>query len=136
MKFTVYRLAGAVVLIALAFWALTAPEDGRRTIGVCVGVASFFLLLLSRVHLGSSFSIKPEVRSLVTRGLYARIQHPLYFFLDLLLLGLIVFFNFPWGLAVWAALVLVHVLECRREERLLRAAFGKEYDAYQAQTWF
>jgi protein-S-isoprenylcysteine O-methyltransferase Ste14 len=136
LKFTVYRLAGGAVLVGLALGAMTAPEDVRRTIGIAVAVFSLFLLILSRVHLGTSFTVRPEARALVTKGLYARIQHPLYFFLDLLLWGLIVYFDWPWVLAGWAALLLVHVMEARHEERLLRSAFGQNYDTYQSHTWF
>jgi protein-S-isoprenylcysteine O-methyltransferase Ste14 len=136
MKFTVYRLAGGVVLVGLAFWVMNVPEDIRRTIGISVAVASLFLLLLSRLHLGSSFTVKPEIRALVTKGLYARIQHPLYFFLDLMLWGLLVCFDLPWAFVLWGVLLLVHVFEARREERLLRSAFGEQYKAYQSRTWF
>jgi len=136
MKFTVYRLIGGAVLVGLALAALNAPDDVRQTIGISVAVASLFLLILGLLHLGSSFSIKPEARALVTRGLYSRIQHPLYFFLDMLLWGLFVYFDVPWLFVVWAILLLVHVMEARREERLLRAAFGEKYDSYQSRTWF
>ncbi len=136
MKLIVHRLIGGAVLAGLALATTTLPDDVRRTIGISVAVASLFLLILSRVHLGSSFSIKPEVRELVTKGLYSRIQHPLYFFLDTLLWGLIVCFNFPWALLAWGILLVVHVIEAKREEGLLRSAFGEKYAAYQSHTWF
>ncbi len=136
MKFTVYRLIGGGVLVGLALAVMATPEDVRKTVGILAAVASLFLLILSRVHLGKSFSVKPEARALVTKGLYARIQHPLYFFLDMLLWGVIVYFGLPWLFIVWGILLLVHVMEARREERLLRSAFGDAFNAYQSRTWF
>jgi protein-S-isoprenylcysteine O-methyltransferase Ste14 len=136
MRFATLRLAGGAVLTGLALVALDFPEDFRKTLGICIAVASLLLLILSRVHLGTSFTIKPEARALVTRGLYSRIQHPLYFFLDTMLWGVIVYFGLAWPIGVWALLLLVHVMEARREERLLRSAFGQRYDEYQSRTWF
>ena len=136
MKFTGLRIAGGAVLTGLAIVALTCPEDLRKTIGISVAVVSLFLLVLSRIHLGASFSIRPKAKALVTKGLYSRIQHPLYFFVDMLLWGLIVYFGALWPLPVWVVLLAVHVLEARKEERLLRSAFGQPYEEYQSRTWF
>lgn len=136
MKITVYRLVGGAVLIGLAFAVMRLPEDARQTIGVCVAVASLFLLILSRVQLGASFSFRPKAHALVVRGLYSRIQHPLYFFLDMLLWGLIVYFGIAWVFAVWAILLVAHIIAARREERLLQSAFGDAYVHYQSRTWF
>ncbi len=136
MKFTALRLGGGAVLIGLALVATTFPDDTRQTIGISVGIASLFLLVLSKVHLGDSFSMTPRAHALVTKGLYSRIQHPLYFFLDMILWGVIVYFGAVWPLAIWALLLLVHVMEARREERVLRAAFGASYETYQSRTWF
>lgn len=136
MRFTHFRLIGGAVLIALGFAALVLPDDVRKTIAVSVTVISLFLLILSRVQLGASFSVRPKAKALVVRGLYSRIQHPLYFFLDMVLWGLIVYFDVPWLFALWAVLLAVHVNEARREERLLQSAFGDAYLHYQSRTWF
>ncbi len=136
MKFTTYRLVGGAVLIGLGLAALTLPDQIREPIAVVVSVVSLFLLILGRVQLGASFSIKPKAHALVERGLYSRIQHPLYFFLDMILWGVIVYCYIPWLFAIWAVLLLVHISEARREERLLASAFGDVYITYQSHTWF
>ena len=50
----------------------------------------------------------------------------------LVLLGLQ---GFP-ALVIWAVLVPVQVVRSRKEERVLAEAFGAEYAAYRASTWF
>jgi protein-S-isoprenylcysteine O-methyltransferase Ste14 len=136
MKKTFIRLAGAAVLAALAFGALSLDRGPRLTIGIVVGVPSFVLMIISRRQLGSSFSVAPEARALVTTGLYSRIQHPMYLFLDLFLLALIIILAWPVLLWIWGILCLVQVVQERREERLLSSSFGAEYSTYDAQTWF
>ncbi len=136
MKLIAYRLIGGLVLIGLGFAAFALPDDTRKTLAISVAVIALFLLVLSRIQLGNSFSVRPKAKALVMRGLYSRIQHPLYFFLDVMLWGLIVYFALPWLFLLLAALLIVHVNEARREERLLLSAFGDAYSRYQSRTWF
>lgn len=136
MKLSAYRLVGGLVLIGLGVAAFSLPDDTRKTVAVSVSVISLFLLILSRVQLGASFSVRPKAKALVVRGLYSRIQHPLYFFLDTMLWGVIVYLAIPWLFVLWAVLLAVHVSEARREERLLESAFGDAYTRYQSRTWF
>ncbi len=135
-EMTFVRILGAAFLAALAFAATYLNEDLRITIGAVVGMLSFSLLLISRRHLGDSFSVLPKAMPLVTTGLYSKIQHPLYFFLDLLILGVIVAFDWPIVLLPWGALVVIHALQARREEKVLAAAFRSDYESYKIRTWF
>ncbi len=136
MDRTIRRLVGAAVLAVVA--AIICPMDAgiRVIIALIVGVPSFVLMIVGRRQLGSSFSFKPAAKALVTSGLYSRIQHPMYFFLDLWLLAAIVALGWSMVIVLWLVLVVIHALQSRREERVLAAAFGAEYEAYQRRTWF
>jgi protein-S-isoprenylcysteine O-methyltransferase Ste14 len=136
MKFLVIRLVGAAVIALLALMINTLAGNIRFVVGILIAITSLVLLLVARRHLGSSFAVIPEAKGLVTKGLYSRIQHPLYFFLDLIILGLIIAFDIPILLLAWGVLVIIHVLQARREENVLAAAYGDEYEAYQKRTWF
>lgn len=136
MEKTVYRFAGAAIIAALALAATWKGDGTRLAIGLIVAVPSFVLMVVCRRQLGSSFSVMPEAKALVTSGLYSRIMHPMYFFLDLFLIGLVVILGWPVLVGAWALLIIVQTLQARREERVLSAAFGTQYDAYANQTWF
>src|SRR5882672_9223425 len=58
------------------------------TIGALVAVS----------RLGSSFSLMPEARKLVTKGPYTVIRHPLYLAEMIGILGLVLQFEQPWAL--------------------------------------
>jgi protein-S-isoprenylcysteine O-methyltransferase Ste14 len=106
----------------------------------CVGVAlaaiSFALVVLARVQLGRSFSVTPKANDLVTRGLYSRLRHPMYAFVDLTVCGI--------ALAVhrWEVLLLLVILlpfqarNARKERELLQKKFGERYEVYRRATWF
>jgi protein-S-isoprenylcysteine O-methyltransferase Ste14 len=131
----VLRLAGAA-LIAVAVVGLVSLEQGERTlVGLVVGIPSFALMILSRRQLGNSFAVKPQATTLVTSGLYSRIQHPMYLFLDLFLASFIVVFGSPVLLWPWAVLVVLQVIQSRKEEKVLSDAFGETYFTYSRSTW-
>ncbi len=73
---------------------------------------------------------------MVTTGLYARIRHPVYVFGTLAGLGSLVALQ-VWPILIFGlALTPITMLRSIREDRVLKSAFGAEYDRYQAQTWF
>ncbi len=129
------RLVGAAVVAAAALNAMSLDQTLRIVVGVAVALPSLVLVIIGRVQLGSAFSVRPKATELVTTGLYAKIEHPLYLFLDLFLAGLLVALNRPVVLLAWGLLVIVHVLEARREEKILAEAFGAAYESYRARTW-
>jgi protein-S-isoprenylcysteine O-methyltransferase Ste14 len=136
MEKGIIRIVGAAFVGLLAFAGTSMDTSLRIAIGVVIGLPSFALIIVGRLHLGKSFAVLPEAKALVTSGLYSRIQHPLYFFLDVFLAALIVTLGLPILLLAWSILVVVHLLQCRREERVLAKAYGDEYDAYRERTWF
>lgn len=122
--------AGALIVItglgrAVALWIGGAL--------VLVGVP---LMALARVQIGSAFAVAPKAKALVTHGLYAKIPHPLYVFLDVALLGVVIALRQPWLVAPWLALVALHAWAARREARVLERAFGDAYRQYRAKTWW
>jgi protein-S-isoprenylcysteine O-methyltransferase Ste14 len=136
MKKTLIRLVGAAIVANLALAAASMDIGTRITISVMVGALSFVLMIVSRRQLGESFAVAPRAKKLVTTGLYSRIQHPMYVFLDIFLLSVIVFFDSPAFVLPWAVLVVLQGLQGWRERKLLSEAFGSEYEAYESQTWF
>lgn len=131
-------LAVAVVLMATAAFVVIdrASERHSRIVGAVCAAVGLPLLVLSRVHLGRAFTIAPQASTLVTHGVYAKVPHPLYAFLDVALLGLVIALRTRWLVLGWLALVMAHGWAARREARVLEAAFGDAYRQYRAQTWW
>jgi protein-S-isoprenylcysteine O-methyltransferase Ste14 len=135
MKRTLVRLAGTTVLACLGLAALPLDQSVRIAIAIAVGLPAFLLMIISRRNLGKSFAVTPKAKELVTTGLYARIQHPMYVFLDFFLFSIVVAIGVPALMLAWGGLVLLQVTQARREEKVLSAAFGDEYNAYEERTW-
>jgi protein-S-isoprenylcysteine O-methyltransferase Ste14 len=88
------------------------------------------------VQLGASFSVRAKAKKLVTTGVYSRIRNPIYVFSAMFLVGLVIVSERWLLLAPIAVLMPVQIARARKEEAVLREAFGEEYVRYKAGTWF
>jgi protein-S-isoprenylcysteine O-methyltransferase Ste14 len=122
--------------LALLLAILIGPRTAIWYAGLIVSGTAAVLWFLARWQLGTSFSVDPEARKLVKRGLYARIRHPIYLFGDLAYLGALLALQTWWALLVWLMVAIEDVRRARREEVVLAEAFGAEYTAYRSRTWF
>jgi protein-S-isoprenylcysteine O-methyltransferase Ste14 len=129
------QLIGAAVLIALTV-SLRVDRNAAWWTGLVLAVIGGGFLLTARYQLGESFSVSPQARQLVTRGIYSRIRNPLYVFSTLMIVGLVIAYQHPRALLFPAALAVVQVIRARRESQVLERAFGDEYREYRKRTWF
>jgi len=127
------------VFAYLVLAALAIQSGARVTLWyVGLGLSALFavLWLVAKWQLGDAFSVRPEARLLVTRGVYSKIRHRIYVFGTLAFLCA-VFALLGWSvLVIWLVVIPIQVSRARREERVLADAFGPEYVAYRSRTWF
>ncbi len=130
----------AAVAVLMGLGAVVIIVYGTRVqclvTGAILAAIGVPLLVLSRLQLGKSFAVTPKASILVKHGLYSKIPHPMYTFLDLSLLGGIIALRIAWLVAPWFVLVSVQSWQARREARVLEQAFGDAYRNYRARTWW
>jgi protein-S-isoprenylcysteine O-methyltransferase Ste14 len=137
MKTNIITLVLAVLVISfmgIHFWG--QPWTPTRIAGIAIGLPSFVFVVLARIELGGSFSIRPKAEALVTHGLYSRIRNPIYLFGGVAIAGALLYVNRPSGLWILAVLVPLQFYRTRQEEKALEARFGDEYREYKSRTWF
>jgi protein-S-isoprenylcysteine O-methyltransferase Ste14 len=125
--------------LALAFLVYETsgpPWDAMRISGLVLIAFGLIFLTIARVQLGNAFSVTPQARMLVTRGIYSRVRHPVYVFSAIAIAGLILYLRQPMFLLVLLLLVPVQVMRARDEQRVLEEKFGNEYRRYKRGTWF
>src|SRR5664279_4409832 len=128
-----------LVVLALYFFVPSVKDqlwNAMRVAGAILAVLGYILTVTARLQLGNSFSVSPQAKELVTSGLYSRISHPMYLFLDLMLLGLAVALPLYWLLVLLLALLVAQIIRSRQEETVLQQKFGQAYVDYRKQTWF
>ena len=116
----------------------TLDGDAVRWIGVVLFAAGGALRLWPVFVLGDRFSglvaIQPG-HTLVTSGVFGAIRNPSYLGLLVNSLGWDLAFRSGAGVLLTALMIPPLIARIRSEERLLRAEFGADYDAYCARTW-
>jgi protein-S-isoprenylcysteine O-methyltransferase Ste14 len=107
-------------------------------LGGAIFVAALWLFRRTHKDLGRNWSVTLEVReqhTLVTRGVYSRVRHPMYsaFWLWALAQALLLpnWIAGPAGLVGFGTLFALRV---HREEQLMIETFGDEYRRYMART--
>jgi protein-S-isoprenylcysteine O-methyltransferase Ste14 len=120
----------------IGFWTLDG--DATRWAGVVMCFLGGLLRIAPVYVLGNRFSGLVAIQTehkLETQGIYAVIRNPSYLGLLATSLGWVLAFRSGVGVVLTASLLVPLVARIRAEERLLRAHFGAEYEAYFARTW-
>ena len=112
------------------------PWTASRIAGGLLSAIGYIFVITARIQLGRSFSVRPEARELVTHGLFSRIRNPMYTFLDVMVLGLILALRLYWLFPILVVLLVFQVRQARREAKVLEDKFGQAYLDYSKQTWF
>ena len=139
-----YALVQTVVFCAFAaaFFLDAGPRlfppgvvSGAVSAVLCL--AGVLLLLAAFGSIGGAIQIAPEPRPgarLVTKGVYARLRHPIYTAIVILVVGLLL--RKPTAvIGIGAAVVIAFlVVKVRFEEKLLLTRYP-EYAEYKERTW-
>ena len=99
----------------------------------CVLIGMIMMLVTIR-HLGRSFSLVPQARSVVQTGPYRWIKHPLYLAEEIAILGVVLQYLTPVTVIVLVLHIGVQVCRILYEEDLLRRNCP-EYSSYEASRW-
>jgi protein-S-isoprenylcysteine O-methyltransferase Ste14 len=131
---TLVLVLPVIVFVGVHF--ASQPWTPARIAGVVIGLPSLALLVVARIQLGGSFSVRPKAQALVTHGLYYRIRNPIYVFGALAIAGIFLYMNQPHYLWLFVVLIPLQIYRARQEEKVLEARFGDEYRQYKSATWF
>jgi protein-S-isoprenylcysteine O-methyltransferase Ste14 len=107
-----------------------------RILGSIIALFAAAILFIARYQIGSSFSVTPQARALVTHGIYSKIRNPIYVFSALLLAGVFISFHFLWGLLLLLVLIPIQTIRAQQESKVLEEKFGDDYREYRKRTWF
>jgi protein-S-isoprenylcysteine O-methyltransferase Ste14 len=131
------RLAAIVTMaFSIAFFVVPAEHlsTGMKIAATALTIGGVSLSVYVLSWLGRSFSILPEARSLITRGPYAIVRHPLYAAEAITLLGIAIQYRQPIGALLAIAVAAGQIARMGYEESVLSRTFP-DYAAYRARTF-
>jgi protein-S-isoprenylcysteine O-methyltransferase Ste14 len=126
----------ALLLVLTAVALRPGGWNGARIVGLSIAALAALLLITARWQLGRSFSLTPQARELVTRGLYSKIRNPIYVFGVLFLVGALIALQYRYAFLFLLVLIPMQIMRARKESKVLEARFGEEYRKYRQGTWF
>ena len=146
-----WQLAALLLLSLALLWFLPFADRRRiltfarndwqnywRDLGLllsCVGVTVRVMALRALgEHFSAYVTLQPNHR-LVQQGIYGRIRHPLYLSLLLAPAGIALVFASYLALPIFILAVVFVVDRIRKEEQLLAAHFGAEFEDYRRRAW-
>jgi len=123
----------AVVVVILIVVFRPGGWSAARWIGLAIAIPAAVVLFTARWQLGTSFSVTPQARELVTHGVCSKIRNPIYLFSAVLVTAILVALQYRYAFLLLA--VPMQIIRARQESRVLEAKFGDEYRSYRKGTW-
>ena len=117
----------------IAFFGKTDQTLPNLASTACV-LTGLIMMLVTVRHLGRSFSIVPQARSVVQTGPYRWIKHPLYFSEEIAVVGAVLRYLTPLTVMVLVLHIGIQVCRILYEEDLLRRTCP-EYSGYEVSRW-
>jgi protein-S-isoprenylcysteine O-methyltransferase Ste14 len=124
---------GTYLPLTIPFFGHTGQALPNLASTACSLIGIIMMLVTVR-HLGRSFSLTPQARSVVQTGPYRWIKHPLYLAEEIAIVGATLRFLTPVTVLILVVHVGVQVCRIRYEEDLLRRTCP-EYSSYEASRW-
>jgi len=118
-------------------WSFVPNSGITGAIGLLLVLAGIAFSIWARLYLGGNWSAAATVKqdhTLVCRGPYMIVRHPIYSGLLLALLGVAVIVGEVRCLLGVGVLFLSYWLKSRVEERFMLEQFGAQYSRYQQQV--
>jgi protein-S-isoprenylcysteine O-methyltransferase Ste14 len=142
------RIVLGVPLFGMVFFYLVLPDTlpqtylrvsySARFIGILGCIGAICVISLSHKALGRNYSSMVVIKknhSLVTRGVYSRVRHPMYSaYLLLFISSFLVTKNWVIGVTGGGIILSLMTFRLRQEEEVLRQRFGPEYKKYMQKT--
>lgn len=134
----ILTLLAYMVYPPILIWAAVPLPDGLRWVGAALSLAVLPLIRWVQESLGSNFSTTIHIRdehTLVTRGPYRWVRHPMYTVLMMQSIGLMLLTaNWFVGGSYLLVLMIIMIIRTPFEENMMIEKFGEQYRAYMRQT--
>ena len=106
-------------------------------IALIVGLLGLSLWISGMAYLGKALRVLPEADSIVARGVYRCIRHPIYVGIALTHFGLFLACGSIFGMIyLFVIVVPLNIIRAQLEEEAMFIKFGDSYRTYHNSTWF
>jgi len=104
---------------------------------LAIGISGLTVWIAGMACLGKALKVLPEANSIVAKGIYRFIRHPIYVGIVFTHFGLFFACGSKFGIIYTFILIIpMNIVRAQLEEKALFSKFGERYRAYHDSTWF
>ena len=106
-------------------------------LSLAIGVSGLTVWIAGMACLGKALKVLPEANSIVAKGIYRFIRHPIYVGIIFTHFGLFFACGSKFGIIYTFILIIpMNIIRAQLEEKALFSKFGERYRTYHDSTWF
>jgi len=139
MKYLTYLIKKPVLIIffiiSIVLLIIYFSLNINNLTSLVLVVVGFIIWIKGIFDLKENFSISPQPKNLVAKGIYSKIRHPIYVGQALVSIAWCVLIRSIFLVIFVIGISSVLIIRARMEERTLIRKFGKRYEKYKKQTW-
>ncbi|MEK6927139.1 MAG: isoprenylcysteine carboxylmethyltransferase family protein [Nanoarchaeota archaeon] len=127
-----------LALISIYFWITYFKSDLFFTIGLITNIIGLIIWWSAKIKLGDNWSAgysKPKLKKLVTNGIYSKITHPIYWGINITLIGIILITKNILLTIICLTIIVYFFRRMKIEDSFLIKKLGKKYIVYKNKTW-
>jgi protein-S-isoprenylcysteine O-methyltransferase Ste14 len=128
----------AITILSIFLWIKFFQETPFKIIGLVLNITGLIIWWSAKITLGENWDAgygKPQIKKLVTNGVYSKIRHPLYWGINLTLLGMTLIYSKNWFVLTSLVIVIYFFSRMSIEDKYLLKKLGKKYEKYKKKTW-
>lgn len=115
----------------------SVASTGLKTSGLVLCIISLIVLIWAIRSFRQPISpnpVPPESTTLVTRGIYSKIRHPIYLSVIIAFLGICIYYSVFFPFLIWIVSIFFLIYKISKEETYLIKKFP-EYNQYRQKSW-
>jgi protein-S-isoprenylcysteine O-methyltransferase Ste14 len=128
----------ALTILSVYFWFNNFQQNWIYFTGLTINLIGLFIWWSAKVTLAENWSAgygQPKIKKLVTWGIYSKICHPLYWGINLTLIGLCLIHLNIFLIIPSIIIVVFFFWRMKLETKFLIKTLGKKYLDYKNKTW-
>lgn len=127
-----------ITLLSVYFFISFFRIDTVYFIGFFISVLGLIIWWLAKMTIAENWDAgygKPKIKKLVTKGVYSKLGHPLYWGINLTLIGLCLIHKNIYLIIISSLIIFYFFYRMKLETNFLTKTLGKKYEDYRSKTW-
>ncbi|MFH0936071.1 MAG: methyltransferase [Candidatus Woesearchaeota archaeon] len=129
----------ALTTLSIYFWFVYFEQILIKFIGLIVNITGLIVWWSAKITIGENWNAgygQPKLKKLVTYGIYSKICHPMYWGINLTLIGLSLIHQKIWLILITLIIIVYFFRRMYVEDIYLNKILGNKYQEYKRKTWF